>query len=72
MACDLELFVQDIWVKVDGSFCLDLIKIWSHHGYSIIHVLLICRLTHKLINIFQYWFPDSLVFMVYPDERIRF
>ena len=39
-------------MKVDGSFCLDLVRFWSHNGYSI-RVLLICRLKHKLINISQ-------------------
>ena len=54
VACHLEFFLQDIWMKVDGALCLSLIRIWSHNGYST-HVLLICRLTHKRINISQYW-----------------
>ena len=36
MAYDLEFFVYDIWMKVDGSFSLDLARFWSHNGYSIL------------------------------------
>ena len=70
VAYDLKFFVQDVWMKVDCSFCLGLVRLnWSHNGYSI-HIFLSCRLMYKLISISQYWLPVNLVFMVSPDEWI--